>query len=114
MSKLAAFLVLVVAILLTARWTKGIRVKSVWGAVVFALVLSVLNYFLFGLLVVISLPIVVLTFGLAIILINALLWWMAAKLVSAVEIDGYGAALKASIVTSILSWLLGWLVRIVF
>lgn len=114
MSTFAAFVVLVISILLTARWTKGIRVKSVPGAVVFALVLSVLNYFLFGVLVVITLPVVLLTFGLAIILINALLWWLAAKLVSAVEIDGYGAALKASIVTAIISWVLGWLLRVLF
>jgi putative membrane protein len=113
-SNFAAFVVFVISILLTARWTKGIRVKSVFGAVVFAVVLSILNYFLFGLLVVIGFPLLVITLGLGIILINALLWWMAAKLVSAVEIDGYGAAIKASIVTSLISWVLGWLVRVVF
>lgn len=114
MGKLLSFAILVISILLTARWTKGIRVKSTGGAIVFALVLSLLNYFLFGLLVVVTLPIVMLTFGLAIIFINALLWWLAAKLVSAVELDGYGAAIKASIVTTLISWVLGWAAGILF
>jgi putative membrane protein len=112
--KLLGFVLFVISILLTARWTKGIRIKSTTGAVIFALVLSVLNFFLFGPLMIVGLPLIILTFGIGIILINAVIWWLAGKLVSSVELDGYWAAIKASIITTLINWVLLKLVVVLF
>ena len=101
---LVHILVTALAVLLTAKVVPGVRARSFGGAFVFALVLAILNKLLFKLLVVLSLPFVLLTFGLFLIVINAFLFWLADKIVDGVEVDGPGAALLGSIVTSLVTW----------
>jgi len=98
-------LVFAVAVFLTARIVPGIKVRSFGGAFVFALVLAILDRLLYGVLVVLSFPMILISFGLFLLVINAFLWWLADKLVSGVELSGFGAALIGSIVTSAINWL---------
>jgi putative membrane protein len=104
-------LVFAVAVLLTAKVVPGIRVKSFGSAVFFAFVLAVLNKLLFNLLVFLSFPMIVLSLGLFLLVINAFLWILADKLSSGVEIDGFGSAILGSIVTSIINFAILWIVR---
>lgn len=101
-----------VAVLLTARWVPGIRVKNFTAAVIFSLVLAVLDKLLFTALVVLSFPLVLLSFGLFLIVINAFLFWLADKIVKNVEVDGFGAALVGSVVCSVINWAITWLLHI--
>ncbi len=94
-----------VAVLVAARLVPGIRVKSFGSAVVFAFVLAVLDVLLHGLLVMLALPLVLLSFGLFLIVINGFLFWLADKAVEGVEVDGFGAAILGSLITSAVSWL---------
>jgi putative membrane protein len=100
-----------VAVLLTAKIVPGVRVKSFGSALIFAIVLAILNKLLFGLLVFLSLPMIFLTLGLFLLVINAILWMLADKLVSGVELSGFGAAFFASIVTSLINCAVLWLIR---
>jgi putative membrane protein len=102
---LAHVLVFAVAVLLTARVVPGIKVKSFLGALVFAFVVAVLNKVLYGVLVFLTFPFVLLSFGLFLLVINAFLWWLADKIVGGVKIDGFESALLGSLVTSVLNWL---------
>ncbi len=99
-------LVTAVAVLLAARIVPGIRVRSFGSAVVFAVVLGVLNALLHTLLVILALPFVLLTLGLFLIIINGFLFWLADKVVKGVEIDGFGSAILGSLVTSGVTWLI--------
>jgi putative membrane protein len=104
-------LVVALAVLLTAKVVPGVRVRSFGGAVVFAVVLAILNKLLYGVLVFLSLPLILLTFGLFLIVINAFLYWLADKLVGGVEVDSFGAAVLGSLVTSMISWLMMFILR---
>jgi putative membrane protein len=103
-------LVTALAVLVTAKVVPGVRARSFGGAVVFALVLAILNKLLFKLLVVLSLPFVLVTFGLFLIIINAFLFWLADKVVDGVEVDGFGSAILGSLFTSAVTWLVFWVV----
>ena len=105
---LVHILVTALAVMFTAKVVPGVRARSFGGAFVFALVLAILNKLLFKLLVVLSLPLVLLTFGLFVFVINAFLYWLADKVVDGVEVDGAGAALLGSIVTSLITWMIFW------
>jgi putative membrane protein len=101
---LIQFAICAIAVLVAAKVVPGFRVRSFGSAFIFAIVLAVLNKLLFGLLVVLAFPMVLVTFGLFLIVINAFLYWLADKLVSGVEIDGFGSAILASLVTSLINW----------
>lgn len=104
-------LVTAVAVLVAARIVPGIRVRSFGSAVVFAFVLAVLNVILGKVLVVLALPFVLLTLGLFLIVINGFLFWLADKVVEGVEIDGFGSAMLGSLVTSLISWAILFVLR---
>jgi len=55
--------------------------------------------------VVLSLPLVILTLGLALLLVNALMLAIVARLVGGVDLDGFWAAVAAAIVVSVVNWL---------
>lgn len=97
-------LVTAVAVLIAAKVVPGIRVRSFGSAVVFAFVLAVLNVILGKVLILLALPFVLLTLGLFLIVINGFLFWLADKVVDGVEIDGFGYAMLGSLVTSLISW----------
>jgi putative membrane protein len=104
-------LIFTVAVLLAAKVVPGIRIKSFGSALFFALVVAVLDKLLFGLLVLLALPMVLLTFGLFLLVINAFLWWLADQVVDGVELDGFGAAFFGALVTSVINWLILFLVH---
>ena len=101
-------LVYALAVLLAARIVPGIKVRSFWSAVVFAIVFAILDKLLFTLLVFLSLPFVLITFGLFVLVINAFLFWLADKLVDGVEVDGPLSAFLGALVTSIVNMLVLW------
>jgi putative membrane protein len=102
---LIQILVTAVAVLLAARIVPGIRVRSFGSAVVFAIVLGILAAVLKTVLVILALPFILVTLGLFMFVINGFLFWLADKIVKGVEVDGFGAAVLGSIVTSAISWL---------
>ena len=58
------------------------------------------NVLLGKVLVILSLPFVLITLGLFLIVINGFLFWLADKVVKGVEVDGFGSAILGSLVTS--------------
>lgn len=97
------------AVLLAAKVVPGIRVRSFWSAVSFAVVFAILDKLLFTLLVILSLPMVIVTFGLFLLVINAFLFWLADKLIDGVEVDGPLSAFLGAVVTSIVAMAITWL-----
>lgn len=103
-------LVTALSVILSAKIVPGLRVRSFGGAVGFAIVLALLAKLLYGVLVTISLPLVLLTFGLFLLVINAFLFWLADKIVSGVEVKSFGAAFFGSLLTSVFTTIAYWLI----
>jgi putative membrane protein len=68
-----------------------------------AVVLGLLNIFVKPLLIILTLPITIFTFGLFLFVINALIILLAAKFVNGFRVDGFWWALLFSLLLSILT-----------
>jgi putative membrane protein len=84
----------------------GIHFQSFWTAVVLALVLALLNFILKPILIILTLPITILTFGLFLFVINAIIVLVAGKFVNGFSVDGFGWALLFSLLLSLLTSIL--------
>ena len=99
-------LVIAVAVMLTAAILPGIQIKSFGTAIIVAIVLGLLNYFVSPVMVFLSIPITVITFGLFLFVINAVIILLASALVGSFKVDGFWWALIFSIVLSFITYLL--------
>jgi putative membrane protein len=102
MKLISKWLLNAVALLAIAQLYTGVQVKSFATAVLAALVLSVLNLFLRPLLVVLTFPVTVLSLGLFLFVINALMFWAAAGVLDGFAVDGFGAALLGSLLYTVI------------
>ncbi len=99
-------LIIAIAVIVTAAVLPGIQIKSFWTAVLVAIVLGLLNYFVSPVMVFLSIPITVVTFGLFLFVINALIILLASAIVGGFRVDGFWWALIFSIVLSFVTYLL--------
>lgn len=90
------------ALLAVAYLYSGVVVTSFAGALVAAAVLGALNTVVRPVLVLLTLPVTLVTLGLFMFVINALMFWAAASLVSGLNVSGFGAALVGSLIYSVL------------
>ena len=100
------------AITATSLWVashlfKGMRFDSTSALVVSALLLGLANAVVKPLLVFLTLPLTLRSFGLFLLVINALMLLLVAKLVNGFQLRGFGTAFWASMFIALLSWVLG-------
>lgn len=95
-----------ILLLLIARILDGIEVTDYGQALLAAFVLSVLNALIKPILALISLPLIIITLGLFVFVINAALLMLTSSIVPGFRIRGFGPALLASLLLSIFT--LGW------
>lgn len=107
MSFLIQLLLTALAAYLAAKFTPGVNITSYWTAIVLALVLGLLDVFVKPFLEIVSIPVTVLTLGLFMLVINALIILLASWIVSSFQVSGFWSALLYSIIFSIVSWILG-------
>lgn len=106
MSLLFRWLASVGALLLVASFVPGIVIADVPTAFVAALVLGVVNGVLGPILRLLSFPIRLLTLGLFSLVINAVLFALAAYLVPGFEAQSVGAVFVGAIAYGLLAWLI--------
>jgi putative membrane protein len=100
-------LINVVAILVIAYIVPGlIRVDGFLAALVAAILLGIVNTIIRPILVILTFPLTLLSFGLFLFVINALMLWLVSALVSGFQVSGFWGALVGSILISIVSWIL--------
>lgn len=99
-------LLLSAAIYIIARAVPGIRIKGFGTAIVVAIVYSIANYLLFWLLVLLTLPATILTFGLFIFVINGIILWLTDKLIDDFEISGFLTTVIAAFLITVLNYIL--------
>jgi putative membrane protein len=84
----------------------GIHFHNFWTAIVFSLVLAFFNFLLKPILIILTLPITIVTFGLFLFVINAIIVLVAANFVNGLSVDGFGWALLFSLLLSLLTSIL--------
>jgi putative membrane protein len=103
MGLLLHWLVVAASILLTAKIVPGIKVEG-WGAAFLAaFVLGALNIFLKPVLIIFTLPATILTLGLFLFVVNALVLMAVGKLTSGMRVEGFLPALLGSILISLVT-----------
>ncbi|MBA3011835.1 MAG: phage holin family protein [Proteobacteria bacterium] len=103
-------LILAVAVFLVARFLPGIRVRNFYTAILVAIVYSLVNFFIGWLLILVTLPFMIITFGLFKLMINAFMLWLTDKLMDDFKIKDFLttfiAAFLITMVDSAIRWML--------
>lgn len=99
-----------VALLIVAYILPGITVASFGSALIAALVLGLLNTLVKPVLVILTLPITVVTLGLFLLVLNALVFWFAGSVLKGFQVDGFWWAFLGALIYSIIASLLSGLV----
>ncbi len=99
-----------IALLGVAFLYPGVQIADWKSGAVAALVLGLVNTLVKPVLVVLTLPVTILTLGLFLFVLNALLFWGVAEVVPGFHVNGFGAALLGAILYSIIGWLLSNLI----
>ncbi len=102
MKLFAKWLLSAVALLAVAHLYIGVEVKTLMAALVASLVIGLFNTLLRPILILLTLPVTVLTLGLFLFVINALMFWSAAGILEGFHVSGFGAALLGSLIYSVL------------
>ena len=89
-------------VLLIAHFMPGVHVASFTTALIVAIVLGLLNIFIKPILVILTLPVTILTLGLFLLVINALMILLCTKIVGGFSVDTFWTALIFSIILSVL------------
>jgi putative membrane protein len=84
----------------------GIQIARFQDLLIAALVIGLLNAFLRPVIILLTLPVTMLTLGLFTLVINGLMFYLAAYLVSGFHITGFGTAFLAALLFSIFSFML--------
>jgi len=100
MKILVRWALLAAALLLVAHLYSGVTVASFGSALLAAFVIGLLNTLVRPLLVLLTLPVTVLTLGLFLFVINALMFWAAASVLEGFAVRGFAAALIGSLLYS--------------
>ena len=101
---LTRYLAIVVAILVAARYVPGIAVDDLETAAVVALVLGLINLTVRPVLMILTLPVMLVTFGLFIFVVNAALFWFVGSFVEGFSVAGFVPALLGSCIVSAVSF----------
>src|SRR5690606_33002007 len=99
-----------IALLAVAYLLPGITVASFGSAMLAALVLGLLNMLVKPVLVLLTLPITIVTLGLFLIVLNALLFWFAGSVLRGFNVAGFWWALAGAVLYSLISGLLSALI----
>jgi putative membrane protein len=103
---LAKWLLSATALLAVAYLYSGVQVESFGSALIAAFVIGLFNAVLRPVLVILTLPVTIVTVGLFLFVINALMFWSAAGVLSGFHVSGFGAALLGSLIYSLLGLLI--------
>ena len=98
MKIIVRWLLLAAALLLVAHLYSGVVVKSFGSAMFAAFVIGLLNTLLRPILVLLTLPVTLLTLGLFLFVINALMFYFAASMLDGLHVNGFTAALIGSLI----------------
>ena len=101
MKLIIRILLTALAVVLIAKFLPGVSVESYLTAIIVAVVLAILNLIVKPILVILTLPVTILTLGLFLLVINAIIILLADSFVSGFGVDGFWIALIFSLLLSV-------------
>jgi len=101
MKLLSKWLLSAMALLAVAHLYSGVEVQSFGSALIAAVVIGLFNTLLRPVLVILTLPVTLITLGLFLFVINALMFWWAAGLLDGFQVRDFGAALIGSLLYTV-------------
>jgi putative membrane protein len=107
MSVIVHVLVTAALLFVLGKMIDGFEVRSGKAAILGAIMLGLANFFVRPILVVLTLPATIVTLGLFLLVVNALMLMLAAAIVDGFEIEGFAPALWGSIGLAVLNFLVG-------
>lgn len=108
---LVRWIVLALGVMVATKIVPGIQCRDGFTLVVVVLLLSFFNAILKPLLLLFTLPFIIVTMGLGIVVINALLFWFVGRLVDGFVVAGFWSAVGGALVVSITNLLVSSFVR---
>jgi len=99
------------ALFFVMKLVPGIQVDRFQDLLAGALVIGLLNAFLRPVIILLTLPVTVLTLGLFTLVINGLMFYLAATLVHGFRVSGFATAFVAALLFSLFSFLLNLFFR---
>ena len=99
-------LIIAAAVVLASYFLPGVAVDRFTTALLVALVLSVLNFFVKPVLIILTLPVTIITLGLFLFIVNAIIIVFAGKLVAGFRVDSIWWALLFSLLLSFFTYIL--------
>ncbi len=111
MSSIAALLVNGLAVFITAYILPGVNVQNYLVALIVAVVLGIINTIIRPILIFFTLPVTLLTLGLFVFVINAILIMIVANIVPGFRVESFWWALAFSLVLSIVNGFLNSLAK---
>ena len=101
MNLIIRLLVSAILVTLLANFLDGVAVDTFMTSIVVAIVLALLNFFVKPILVLLTLPVTILTFGLFLLIINAIIIMLCNTLVDGFSVANFGSALLFSLLLSL-------------
>ncbi|HLV27792.1 MAG TPA: phage holin family protein, partial [Burkholderiaceae bacterium] len=101
MGLLLVWILNAIALLIVAYVLPGVTVSSFGSALIAALVLGLLNTLVKPLLVLLTLPVTIVTLGLFLLVLNALVFWFAGSILKGFQVSGFWWAMLGAIVYSV-------------
>lgn len=114
MKLLVKWLLSACALLAVAHLYGGVQVSSFGSALIAAFVIGLFNTVVRPLLIVLTLPVTVLTLGLFLFVINALMFWAAAGILDGFAVTGFAAALVGSLLYSVMQLVIDFALEAMF
>ena len=109
MRLLVRWIVNAIALLVVTTLVPGIAADHIIALFVAALVLGLLNAVVKPVLFVLTLPITIVTLGLFVLVLNAILFWLASAFVPGFAVSGPIAAFLGALMFSVISFLTSWI-----
>lgn len=111
MKLIARWLLSAFALMIIAYVVPGIVVSNFYSALVAALVLGLINALIRPVIILLTLPVNILTLGLFTLVINALLFWLAASVVKGFYVANFWSAFWGAVLMWLISWILNGLLK---
>ncbi len=102
---LIRWLAITLAVLIVPKLFSGVQVDDVGSAILAAAILGILNALIRPVLILLTLPLTVVTLGFFVLVINALLFMFVGSIVPGFHVASFWTAFFASIVVSLVSWI---------
>jgi len=111
MNFLLKILVTSIAVVVSAFLLPGVHIEGYTTAIVVAIVLSLLNYFVKPVLIILTIPATIFSFGFFLLVINAFIIILTSKFVGGFKVDGFWWAFIFSIILSLITSILDFFAK---